>query len=205
MTDSETTRSAILAGIDHELLILANKARVSVVGVTDNRVEGMWQGYHLLSEDAVGILELNADGVIIGIDSPAVKKKLDVLFGKIDIQPVSLIGGEIDSLTQYEPGLVLQTSAVVSVNCKLGRCVKVNTAALLMHDVMLGDYVTVAPRAVLLGRVSVMEGCFIGANATILPDVTIGRKAVVGAGAVVTRDVPDGVTVVGVPAKNLKK
>ena len=46
---------------------------------------------------------------------------------------------------------------------------------------------------------------FIGAGAVILPGVRIGNDAVVGAGAVVTRSVPDGVTVVGNPARPLAR
>ena len=45
----------------------------------------------------------------------------------------------------------------------------------------------------------------IGANATILPGVTLGKGCVVGAGAVVTKNVPMGVTVVGNPARELKR
>lgn len=45
----------------------------------------------------------------------------------------------------------------------------------------------------------------IGAGAIILPGVTIGANAVIGAGSVVTKDVPEGVTVVGNPAKPLDK
>lgn len=47
----------------------------------------------------------------------------------------------------------------------------------------------------------VLQGASIGANATILPGITIGRNAMVGAGAVVVKDVPEGVVVVGNPAK----
>jgi acetyltransferase-like isoleucine patch superfamily enzyme len=41
----------------------------------------------------------------------------------------------------------------------------------------------------------------IGANATLLPGITVGERSIIGAGAVVTRDVPEGVIVMGNPAK----
>ena len=48
---------------------------------------------------------------------------------------------------------------------------------------------------------------FIGSDAVLISPVRIGRKAIVGAGSVVTkgRSVADGSTVVGVPAKTVKK
>ncbi|MBF9035066.1 sugar O-acetyltransferase [Rhodobacterales bacterium HKCCE2091] len=46
---------------------------------------------------------------------------------------------------------------------------------------------------------------WIGGGAIILPGVTIGDGAVVGAGAVVTRDVEAGATVVGNPARVVKR
>ena len=46
--------------------------------------------------------------------------------------------------------------------------------------------------------------CWIGAGAILLCGVSIGNGSVVGAGAVVTKDVPDGVLVVGNPARILK-
>lgn len=45
----------------------------------------------------------------------------------------------------------------------------------------------------------------VGAHATLLPGVVIGAHALVGAGAVVVDDVPDGVVVVGNPARILKR
>jgi len=56
-----------------------------------------------------------------------------------------------------------------------------------------------------LEGVTVARGAVIGAAAVLLPGVRIGAGAIVGAGAVVVRDVPDGVTVVGNPARPIDR
>jgi len=54
-------------------------------------------------------------------------------------------------------------------------------------------------------KTCIEDGASIGGGAVILPGIRIGRGSIVGAGAVVTKDVPDGVTVVGNPARIIKK
>jgi len=49
------------------------------------------------------------------------------------------------------------------------------------------------------------NNAWIGAGAIILPGIKIGDDAIVGAGAVVTHDVPAGETVVGNPARPIKR
>jgi len=73
------------------------------------------------------------------------------------------------------------------------------------HDCRIGDFVHLAPGVRLAGEVTVGEGALIGIGASVLPGVCIGAWDVVGAGAVVTEDVAPGVTVVGVPARPLRK
>lgn len=50
-------------------------------------------------------------------------------------------------------------------------------------------------------QIIVGEGSRVGSAVMILPSVTIGKNAFVGASALVTKDVPDGVRVMGIPAK----
>jgi bifunctional UDP-N-acetylglucosamine pyrophosphorylase/glucosamine-1-phosphate N-acetyltransferase len=54
-------------------------------------------------------------------------------------------------------------------------------------------------------RCVIGDKVFLGSNSTLVAPVKVGARAVVGAGAVVTRDVPAGATVVGIPAKPVKK
>jgi acetyltransferase-like isoleucine patch superfamily enzyme len=42
-------------------------------------------------------------------------------------------------------------------------------------------------------------------GAVVLDGLTVGTKSVIGAGAVVTKNMPDGVQVVGLPAKIVKE
>ena len=56
-----------------------------------------------------------------------------------------------------------------------------------------------------LVRTTIGKDVAIGTNATIMGGVTIGDGAMVGAGSVVTKDVPPGATVVGNPAREIKR
>lgn len=60
-------------------------------------------------------------------------------------------------------------------------------------------------QGIVTAPVKICKGAFVGINATILPGVTIGRHAIVGSNAVVTKDVPDYATVVGAPARIIKR
>jgi len=100
-------------------------------------------------------------------------------------------------------GSMLMAAAVVGADARVGRFCIVNTGATVDHDDVFEDGVNVSPGAHLAGTVTCREDAFIGIGAAIIQGVTIGRRATVGAGAVVIRDVPDGVTVVGTPARPL--
>lgn len=105
---------------------------------------------------------------------------------------------------QIGAGTVVFSMAVVQPGSSVGRHVIINTAAVVEHDNQLADYAQLATGARLTGGVTIGTGAFIGAGAVVLPEVKIGDWCIVGAGAVVTRDVPDGTTVIGVPAKEIK-
>lgn len=89
-------------------------------------------------------------------------------------------------------GLVLQhgfstiiAAKQIGENCKVFQQVTIGYNA--EYAPILDDYVTVSAGAIVIG------------------DVFIGKGATIGAGAVVTKDVGSNMTVVGVPAREIKK
>lgn len=110
------------------------------------------------------------------------------------------------------------TNAVLESGNRIGNRVRIHSGCFL-ELVTVEDDVFIAPNVVFaddphppchryaecVGGAVVRRGARIGSNSTILPGVVIGHGAVVGAGSVVVRDVPDGVVVVGSPARIIKR
>lgn len=102
------------------------------------------------------------------------------------------------------PGTVVMAGAVVQIGVSVGLAGIVNTHASVDHDSQLADGVHVCPGAHLSGDVRVGPCSWIGVGAAIRQGITIGQRVVVGAGGVVVADIPDGLTVVGNPARALQ-
>ncbi|MHB8754751.1 MAG: PglD-related sugar-binding protein [Candidatus Acidiferrales bacterium] len=103
------------------------------------------------------------------------------------------------------PGVVLCAGVIGTVNITIEAYTKIDVGCTLGHEAYLGKGCGLNPGVNIAGGVVLGEAVLVGAGAQILQYVRIGDGAIVGAGAVVTKDVSSGETVIGIPAKPLKK
>lgn len=114
------------------------------------------------------------------------------------LHPQAAVSGR----AQLGEGVVVCAGGIVNIGATIARGVIVNTGATVDHDCRLEEGVHVCPGAHLAGNVTVGARTWFGIGAVAKQGIRIGSDVTVGAGAVCLEDVPDGVTVVGVPARD---
>jgi sugar O-acyltransferase (sialic acid O-acetyltransferase NeuD family) len=127
-------------------------------------------------------------------------------------KPVSIVSRQAVLIGPAEigEGAIICAFCTITTNIRIGRFYHANIYSYVEHDAVIGDYVTFAPRVNCNGNVMIRDLAYIGAAAAIRQGdygrpTVIGREAVVGMGAVVLNSVSDGETVVGNPAKPIRR
>jgi sugar O-acyltransferase (sialic acid O-acetyltransferase NeuD family) len=147
------------------------------------------------------------DGIIVGVGNN--RTRLDLTRRLIGARAnlVSIIHPQavVSRYAEIGDGTVAFAGAVVNVDSSVGRACIINTGATVDHDCTLADAVHLSPGAHLAGGVTVGEASWVGIGACVKQLVTIDSDVTVGAGAVVVGHVSAAQTVVGVPAKPLKR
>ena len=129
---------------------------------------------------------------------------------------VNLYECEIEEGSQVGAFVEIQKGVKIGKRCRIQSHAFICDQVTIEDDVFVGHgvmfindknatVIKTLARTYKMEGVLVKKGATIGTGAIIMAGVTIGKNAVVGAGAVVTKDVLDDTTVIGVPAKTLRK
>jgi sugar O-acyltransferase (sialic acid O-acetyltransferase NeuD family) len=151
-----------------------------------------------------GLDAIKANGYFIAVGDNKLRKKIYESLQQKQLTPANAIhpSAVIDaSASIAEQGVMIAANATINPLASIGTGAICNTGCIIEHECVVGEFAHIGPGAVLCGNVKIGSCTFVGANAVIKQGITVGKNAMIGAGAVVVKDVPDGVKVIGVPAK----
>lgn len=175
----------------------------------------------LVSTKILGVPVLGGDEIISsfpageirlvnGIGSVGVLERRKLLFEKFKnmgyifssvIHPTAVIANTVE----LGEGVQVMAGAVIQTGSRIGMNSIINTRSSVDHDCIIGDHSHIAPGVTLSGEVTIGKGSHIGTGATLIQGVCIGEMALVGAGSLVLKKVLSGSTVMGVPARMVKR
>ncbi|MDR1378934.1 MAG: NeuD/PglB/VioB family sugar acetyltransferase [Synergistaceae bacterium] len=150
----------------------------------------------------------HSTAVVMGLASPSAKADL---YAKLKGNPHITFPAFVHPQALVESSAILASGTVVSpfcfiaVDAALGICSFLNVGSQVGHDSVLGDFCSVMPHADVSGNVTVGERTLIGAGAKILQGLSIGSDVMVGIGSVVLKNVSDHSTIMGYPARVVKR
>lgn len=199
---------AVLGAGGHGKVVVATlrAAGRTVSAVYDDAEER--HGTEVLGVPVRGPLSAAAeDGVEAAVIGVGDNRARQAIAGRLELPWVSVVhpAAHVHDSVALGAGTVVFAGAVVQPDSSLGRHGIVNTGASVDHDCVVGDFVHLAPGARLAGHVTVGEGAFLGIGSVAVPGLEVGSWALVGAGSAAVRPVPEGATVLGVPARVVRR
>lgn len=112
----------------------------------------------------------------------------------------------ISPSAKVDEGTIAMARVVVNADARVGRGVILNTGCIVEHECVVGDFVHLSPSATLGGRARIGDRSHIGLGASVIHLGEVGSDCVVGAGSTVIKGrIADGLTVVGVPARPMRR
>jgi len=149
-----------------------------------------------------------------GVGTIQARKAVAEFLDKVDIPTTSAIHPKaiISPEACIATDVVVGAGSVIYGNVSIGRGCYIGPSVTVSHDTVIGDWVLLSVGTVVGARVDVANEVFVGTASTLLAPgfgenerLAVETGAVVGAGALVIHSVQKGHTVIGRPAKHLKK
>jgi UDP-perosamine 4-acetyltransferase len=208
-----SSRIVVVGGGGHAKVVIEilQATGWQVVGYTDREATGSFAGVAWLGddEDLPVVRSAGIEHAIVALGDNALRCRLAVRAVELGFT----LGNAVHPAAQISPsavlgrGIAVMAQAAVNAAAVIGDGAVINTGATVDHDNRIGRAAHIAPGCHLAGYVTVGDRALVGIGSTVGcgRPIAIGDDAVIGAGSVVLADVPAHATVVGNPARPVRR
>lgn len=178
-----------------------------LVGFIDSNKSGNHMGLPILGKDITDIPDYQSYSYFVSIGDVRYR---ELWFNRLLDLKLSVIN-VIDKTAIVSPSVSIGSGnfigklAIVNAGSVIGNNNVINTKALIEHECRVGNHTHISTNSTINGDVVIEDSVFFGSSAVCIGQLRIGRASVIGAGSVVIKDVEPLTTVVGVPAKMIKR
>lgn len=140
---------------------------------------------------------------IIGIGEPSSREKLYWKLSQHEIQLATLIDPTalVSPRVKISSGSIICEFSSIHADVSIGVNCLVQPYCVVGHDTQIGDHSVLSPHCAPGGSTVFGKRVFAGMHSSIKEKLTIGDDAIIAMGAAVFQNLPEGVTVVGNPAR----
>lgn len=189
--------------------IIRQNGKYEIVGLVDGLDKEGFGGLEIIGDDSCldNLLQQGIRKAFIAVGDNHIRRRLFETAQNIGFEMINVVSRQaiVSPEVKMGEGNVVMPGAVINVDTVIQNGCIVNTNCSIDHDGKIGNFVHVAPGAAIAGNVAVGDGTFCGIGCRIVDKISVGENVVVGAGAVIISDIESDCTVVGVPAKCIKK
>ena len=184
-----------------------DKSKYELYGFIDSKKKGTHLGLPILGTELEDISEYAQYSYFVSIGDVGYRK---LWFDKIirrGLKIINIIDSSAIISTSAKLGIgnFVGKMVVINADAEIGNNNVINTKALIEHECKVGNHNHLSTNSVINGNVIVEDNVFIGSSSVCNGELKIGHDSIIGSGSVIIRDVPAKVTVVGVPARVIKR
>lgn len=190
---------SVVESVDH--------SRQRICGFIDTEKTGFWLGIPILGREIQEIPNYKQYHYLVSIGDVFLRRDYYQTIQRLGLMAANII----DPTAIISPTVVMGSGnyvgklAIINAGSTIGNNNLINTKALLEHNCRVENHTNISTNTTLNGDVFLEDGVFFGSCAVSNGQLRFGEFSVVGSGSIVIGDVDPYTTVVGAPARAIKK
>lgn len=183
------------------------KEQYYLVGFVDETKRGMHIGKPILASSIEQVPNFREFAYFISIGDVEPRKRMFEEVKRLGLEVINIVDktAVISDSVQIGIGNYIGKMAVINIGTVIGDNNMINSKALIEHHCTIKNHTRIATATVMNGDVFLEDGVYLGSMACCIGHQRFGGFSIVGAGAVVLGDIEPYCTVVGIPAKVIKR